>query len=120
MFSDFCSSTCGWVSPFGAPVFVESLVAGLLRRSRLVAPGGGAEFVLVVLLYLVSLLVLAVAERFLLACQGLLSLLGACLWFSLVSVDFLIAFFFFSAFSELRSARQVERFAVCSFDICDQ
>ena len=87
LFSNFCSSACDRVSPLGALVFVDSFVAGLLRRSP---PGEGAELVLVVLLYLVLLLVLAVEERFLLACWGLLSLLGACLSFSLVIVDFLI------------------------------
>ena len=39
--SSFCSSACGWVSPFGPLVFVESLVARLLRPTRLVAPRGG-------------------------------------------------------------------------------
>ena len=48
-------------------------------------PGEGAVQVLVVLLYFVLLL-----ERFLLSCWGLLSLLGARLWFYLVIVDFLM------------------------------
>ena len=72
LFSVFCPSACGWVSPFGPLVFVGSFVPGFLRRSRLVASRGSAELVLVVLLFFVLLLVLAAEERFLLPCWVLL------------------------------------------------
>ena len=69
LFSVFFSSACGWLSPLGALVFFVGLfVAGLLRRTRLVAPRESAELVLVVLLFFVLLLVLAAEERFLLPC----------------------------------------------------
>ena len=68
LFSVFYSSACGWLSPLGALVFVGLFVAGLLRRTRLVAPRESTELVLVVFLFFVLLLVLAAEERFLLPC----------------------------------------------------
>ena len=44
LFSDFCSSACGRVSPFGSLAFLDSFVAGLLRRSHLVAPRGAPSW----------------------------------------------------------------------------
>ena len=76
-----------FVSLFGPLVFVGSLVAGLLRPSRLVA--SRAVLVLSVLRFFVLHVVLAVEERFLLS-SALLSLLGSCLWYDLDFDDFLM------------------------------
>ena len=110
-----------FVSLFGPLVFVGSLIAGLLRPSRLVAFGEGALQVLSVLRFFVVLVDFAVEECFLLS-SALLSLLGTCLWYDLDFDDFLMdsAFGPFCCIFELRSARQVERFAVCSSGICRQ
>ena len=86
MFSDFCSSACGWVSPFGALVFVSRCcrpsASDASRRPR-----GGRHAGSCCLPVLRVALVSRCGGRFLHS-SALLSLLVACLWFYLVFVEF--------------------------------
>ena len=115
LFSAFCSSACSWSFLFGSLVFWVLLVAGRLRRPRLVAARGGCR---VCPVWHAVLGPRDGGERPLgsLGLPSLLALFSGAPLTSSIFSQFLFFFFGrFAAFSELRGTRQVERFVACSF-----